>query len=67
MILPAHRQQRAIEGVAFGLLCLYLTAHTLPRAWQSLNTDFPNDYLTARLTREGVDPARAYEWILVTA
>ena len=47
----------------FALLSLYLVAHTLPRAWRSLNTDFPNYYLTARLTREGVDPARAYEWI----
>jgi Glycosyltransferase family 87/WD40-like Beta Propeller Repeat len=63
VILHAPLRQRVIEGVAFALLCLYLTAHTLPRAWQSLNTDFPNYYLTARLTREGVDPARAYEWI----
>ncbi len=63
MTLPAHLRQRTIEGVAFAILCLYLAAHTLPRAWQSLNTDFPNYYLTARLAREGVDPARAYEWI----
>jgi hypothetical protein len=35
----------------------------MPRAWRSLNTDFPNYYLAARLTRERVDPSRAYEWI----
>jgi hypothetical protein len=44
---------------------LYFLAHTLPRAWRTLNTDFPNYYLAARLTREGVDPARAYEWIWI--
>jgi hypothetical protein len=43
----------------------YLFGHTLPRAWRSLNTDFPNYYLAARLTHEGVDPSRAYEWIWV--
>src|SRR5271170_1710939 len=63
MILSAHGRQRSIEGAVFAILCLYLIAHTIPRAWRTLNTDFPNYYLTARLIREGVDPARAYEWI----
>jgi hypothetical protein len=63
MILPEHRRQKFIEVAVFALFCLYFIAHTLPRAWRSLNTDFPNYYLTARLVREGVDPARAYEWI----
>jgi hypothetical protein len=45
------------------LLGVYLFGHTLPHAWRSLNTDFPNYYLAARVTREGVDPSRAYEWI----
>jgi hypothetical protein len=45
------------------LLGFYLFGHTLPRAWRTLNTDFPNYYLAAKLTHEGVDPARAYEWI----
>jgi hypothetical protein len=45
------------------VLGFYLFGHTLPRAWRTLNTDFPNYYLAAKLTREGVDPARAYEWI----
>jgi hypothetical protein len=56
-------QKRAIAGTVLVLLGCYLFGHTLPRAWRSLNTDFPNYYLAARLTREGVDPSRAYEWI----
>jgi hypothetical protein len=52
-----------IAGTVLVLLGCYLFGHTLPRAWRSLNTDFPNYYLAARLTREGVDPSRAYEWI----
>jgi hypothetical protein len=55
--------RRAIAGTVLVLLACYLFGHTLPRAWRSLNTDFPNYYLAARLTREGVDPSRAYEWI----
>jgi Glycosyltransferase family 87/WD40-like Beta Propeller Repeat len=46
-----------------GLLGVLLLGYTLPRAWRTLNTDFPNYYLAARLVREGVDPSRAYEWI----
>ena len=56
-------QRRVIAGTVLVLLGCYLFGHTLPRAWRSLNTDFPNYYLAARLTREGVDPSRAYEWI----
>jgi Glycosyltransferase family 87/WD40-like Beta Propeller Repeat len=56
-------QRRVIAGTVLVLLGCYLFGHTLPRAWRSLNTDFPNYYLAARLTHEGVDPSRAYEWI----
>jgi hypothetical protein len=52
-----------IEGTVLVVLGFYLFGHTLPRAWRTLNTDFPNYYLAAKLTREGVDPSRAYEWI----
>ena len=55
--------RRVIAGTVLVLLGCYLFGHTLPRAWRSLNTDFPNYYLAARLVREGVDPSRAYEWI----
>ena len=41
----------------------YLCVRTLPRAWQKLDTDFPNYYLTARLLREGYDTDRIYDWI----
>ncbi|HUH64220.1 MAG TPA: glycosyltransferase 87 family protein [Terracidiphilus sp.] len=50
------------ERIALLLLGSYLCLHTLPRAWSSLNTDFPNYYLSARLAREHVDTARMYEW-----
>ena len=36
--------------------------HTLPRAWRTLNTDFPNYYMSARLAHEGYDTSRMYEW-----
>jgi hypothetical protein len=58
--------KRVSEGALLallGLLGLLLLGYTLPRAWGTLNTDFPNYYLAARLVREGVDPSRAYEWI----
>ena len=35
----------------------------MPKAWHTLNSDFPNYYLTARLTREHYDTSRIYEWI----
>jgi hypothetical protein len=41
----------------------YLGGRSLPRAWQTLNTDFPSYYLTARLLREGYNSDRLYEWI----
>ncbi|WP_082661768.1 glycosyltransferase family 87 protein [Terracidiphilus gabretensis] len=36
--------------------------HTLPRAWKTLNTDFPNYYLAAHLAQERFDTSRMYEW-----
>jgi hypothetical protein len=42
---------------------LYLGVHTMPRAWKTLNTDFPNYYLSARLAHEGFDTSREYEWV----
>src|SRR5580698_5987167 len=34
----------------------------MPRAWRTLNTDFPNYYMAARLAHEGYDTSRMYEW-----
>jgi hypothetical protein len=36
--------------------------HTLPRAWRSLITDFPNYYIAAQLVHQGYDTSRMYEW-----
>jgi Glycosyltransferase family 87/WD40-like Beta Propeller Repeat len=51
----------AERGVLF-LLVLYLGLHTMPRAWSSLVTDFPNYYMSARMAHEGYDTSRMYEW-----
>jgi len=51
------------ERIALVLFSLFLCLHTLPRAWNKLNTDFPDYYLAARLTWEGVDTTRMYEWV----
>src|SRR5580698_6499110 len=63
---PRLRQWMCIgEWVLLALLVAYLGMRTLPRAWRTLNTDFPNYYLTAQLTREHYDTSRIYEWIWV--
>jgi hypothetical protein len=43
----------------------YIGGRALPKAWQRLNTDFPNYYVTARLLREGYSTNRVYEWIWI--
>jgi hypothetical protein len=50
------------ERIVLYLLLLYVGLHTLPRAWRSLITDFPNYYIAARLAHEGDDTSRMYEW-----
>ncbi|QMV20009.1 DUF2029 domain-containing protein [Granulicella sp. 5B5] len=50
------------ERVVFCLSMLYLCFHTLPQAWRTLNTDFPNYYLASRLVEEHYDTTRMYEW-----
>jgi len=52
-----------IERVALLVAVAYLGIHTIPSAWNRLNTDFPTCYLTARLAHEGFDTSRVYEWI----
>jgi hypothetical protein len=54
---------RWLERGALILLVSYLCIHTMPKAWSTLNTDFPNYHLTARLAHEKYDTARAYEWV----
>ncbi len=50
------------ERTALFLLVIYMCIHTLPRAWNSLVTDFPNYYLASQLSAEDVDASRMYEW-----
>jgi hypothetical protein len=57
-----HRIVNWVERGVLFLCVLYLGMHTMPRAWKTLNTDFPNYYLSARLAHEGFDTSRMYEW-----
>lgn len=50
------------ERVVLFALAVYFSLHTMPRAWKSLITDFPNYYIAAQLAHEGVDMSRMYEW-----
>jgi Glycosyltransferase family 87/WD40-like Beta Propeller Repeat len=56
---------RVGEWLLFALLAAQFCAGTLPDAWEKLNTDFPNYYLTASLVHEGYDTSRIYEWIWI--
>src|ERR1700744_3707432 len=44
-------------------MAIYFATHTLPSAWKTLNTDFPNYYLTARLAKEGSNTSQIYDWV----
>jgi hypothetical protein len=56
------RWSRIGEWILLALLATQMTLRTLPKAWQTLNTDFPNYYLTASLVHDGYDTSRVYEW-----
>ena len=60
--VPWKRRALWSERVVLCLSLLYLFVHTLPQAWRTLNTDFPNYYMAARLAHEGYDTSRMYEW-----
>jgi len=49
--------------MVLAVLVLFMCIHTLPKAWKSLITDFPNLYLSAQLAHQGYDTSRMYEWI----
>ncbi|HWE84998.1 MAG TPA: glycosyltransferase 87 family protein [Terracidiphilus sp.] len=53
---------RWLERVALALVVLYFAVHSMPRAWGSLVTDFPNYYLAAQLAHQRFDTSRMYEW-----
>ena len=60
--VPGNRCALWTERMVLCLSLLYLCGHTLPQAWMTLNTDFPNYYMAARLAHEGYDASRMYEW-----
>ena len=61
---PRWRAALAIvEWIVLFMALAYFGGRSLPRAWNSLNTDFPNYYVTARLLREGYSTDRIYEWL----
>jgi hypothetical protein len=60
---PGIGRALAIEWLLFVLMLSYLGIHSLPIAWKSLNTDFSNYYLTARIAREQSSTSRIYEWV----
>jgi hypothetical protein len=62
IILP-RKWLRICEWALLALLLAQISLRTAPKAWHTLNTDFPNYYVTARLTRERYDLSRIYEWI----
>ena len=61
--VPVKKWIRIAEWGLIALLSIQFAVRTLPSAWHTLNTDFPNYYLTARLAREHDDTSRVYEWI----
>ena len=62
--IDAYRRHHLwIETAGCGILFALLLAKGIWPGWQSLNTDFPNYYLVARLFREGYSLDRIYDWI----
>lgn len=55
--------ETAAETVAAALLAGLFLWRGLMRGWQTLNTDFPNYYVAARLIREHFSLDRIYDWI----
>ena len=58
------RKLRTPAGIVVGLaLAGVFFAYGLVPAWRSLNTDFVNYYIAARLFRQGDSLAKVYDWI----
>jgi glycosyl transferase family 87/WD40 repeat protein len=55
--------RRAAEILLLVLLVVIFVWRALLPGWRSLNTDFPNYYLAARLYRQGYPLNRVYDWI----
>lgn len=61
--ISAFQWRVTAEWILIALLATYFGVHTFPASWKTLNTDFPNYYLTARLSRDGTNTSRIYEWL----
>src|ERR1700679_3700345 len=62
-VSPFRRWLHICEWSLITLLLVQIGERTAPKTWHTLNTDFPNYYLTAHLVREHNDLSRVYEWI----
>jgi Glycosyltransferase family 87/WD40-like Beta Propeller Repeat len=51
------------EWILLVFLAIQIGVRTLPRAWHTLNSDFPNYYLTASLAHQHYDTSRIYDWL----
>src|SRR5271168_2308683 len=60
---PYRKWFQICEWMVLVLLFAQIGVRTAPKAWRTLNTDFPNYYLTARLAHEHYDLSRIYEWV----
>ncbi|RXH54186.1 glycosyltransferase family 87 protein [Granulicella sibirica] len=59
---PALQAWVRVEWLLLFICAGVFALRTVPSAFATLQTDFPNYYLTAKLAREGVDTAHVYEW-----
>jgi Glycosyltransferase family 87/WD40-like Beta Propeller Repeat len=57
------RWLRIGEWVLVGLLVAHFCVRDVPKAWHSLNNDFPDYYVPAVLVHQHYDTSRIYEWI----
>lgn len=51
------------EWVALALLALLLLGKGVVPGWRTLNSDFPNDYIVARLLRGSYSLDHVYDWV----
>lgn len=65
MIYSPRSTLRILEPLILIAACACFLFTALVPAWRTLNTDFPNYYLTSRMAREGTDTSRAYEWMWI--
>jgi hypothetical protein len=70
-LMPATRESaidrpatlRTFEFAILVALAMFLMWKGVVPGWRTLNTDFPNYYIVARLLREGYPLDRIYDWI----